>query len=59
MYATLYLHNYATDFTHLPPEQNGYHFEDDVFTEDTLNILIQISLKFVSGGPLDKKPDLV
>ena len=42
-----------------PPEQNGHHFEDDIFTEETLNILIQISLKFVPRGPSDKKPDLV
>ena len=38
-------------FRSSPPEQNGRHFADDIFKcivlEETLNILIQISLKFV------------
>ena len=50
-------------FANLPPEQNGRHFADNtfkcLFMDEALNILIQISLKFIPRGPLEKKPDLV
>ena len=48
--------------THLPPpEQNGHHFAGDTLKCISLNenfcILIKISLKFVSKGPIDNNPD--
>ena len=39
-----------------PPGQNGCHFADDIFMNETFCILIQISLKFV---PIDNKSVLV
>ena len=46
-----------------PPGQNGRHFADDIFKciflNENLCILIQISLKFVSKGPIDNKWALV
>ena len=47
-----------------PPEQNGCHFAYYTFkciymTEFFFFILIQISQKFVSKDPIDKKPALV
>ena len=46
-----------------PPGQNGWHFTDDIFKRISVNekfcILIKISLKFVSKGPIDYNPALV
>ena len=46
-----------------PPGQHGRHFPDDIFRcifmNDTLYILIKISLKFVPNGPIDNIPALV
>ena len=40
-----------------PPGQNGRHFADDIFKriflDEKFAILIKISLKFVSKGPID------
>ena len=48
--------------THLPPGQDGRHFADDIFkcvsVNETLCILIKISLKFVPDGPVDNNPAL-
>ena len=45
--------------THLPPGQNDHHFADDIlnniFLNESVGISIQISLKFVSKGPIDNK----
>ena len=45
------------------PGQNGRHFADDIFRSIFMNekfcILIKISLKFVSKGPIDNNPSLV
>ena len=47
----------------LRPRQNGRHFADDVFKCIFLNenvwILLKISLKFVSKGPINNIPALV
>ena len=47
----------------LRPRQNGRHFTDDIFKRIFLNenvwILIKISLKFVSEGPINKISALV
>ena len=47
----------------LTPRQNGCHFPDDIFKGIFLNgkvwVLIQISLKFVSRGPINNIPTLV
>ena len=45
-----------------PPEQNGRHSADDIFKCISMKnpcILIRISLKFVSKGPINNKPELV
>ena len=46
-----------------PPRQNGRHFTDDIFKWNFVNekfdILIWISLKFVSYGPIENKSALV
>ena len=46
-----------------PPGQNGRHFADDIFrcifVNEKFCILIKISLKFVSEGPIDNNPALV
>ena len=53
----------TSHFTHLPPGQNGHHFEDGIFTHIVVNdqfcILIIKSLKFVPKGPIDNNPALV
>ena len=45
------------------PGQSGRHFADDIFkyifVKEKLSILIRISLKFVTTGPIDNKPALV
>ena len=50
-------------FNTLRPEQNGRHFPDDIFKCIFLNanvwMLIKISLKFVSKGPINNIPALV
>ena len=47
-------------FNTLRPRQNGRHFTDNNFKTIFLNenccMLIQISLKYVSSGPVDNKP---
>ena len=49
--------------THLPPEQNGHNFPDDIFkcifVNEKLGILIKISLKFLPKGPINNNPALV
>ena len=51
------------ELTHLSPGQNGRHFADDIFKcifmNEKFGILIPISLKFVSKGPIDNKSSLV
>ena len=46
-----------------PPGQSGRHFADDIlkciFMNEKLYILIQISLKFAPGGPIDNTTALV
>ena len=43
-----------------PPRQNGRHFADNIFRSIFMNekfwILIKISLKFVSQGPIENNP---
>ena len=43
----------------LRPEQNGCYFADDIFIciflNENFHILMQILLKFLSKGPIDKK----
>ena len=50
-------------FNSSPPGQNGRHFTDDIsrciFVNEKFCILIEISLKFVSKGPIDNNPALV
>ena len=47
----------------LRPRQNGRHFPDDlskcIFLTENVWILIRISLKFVSKGPINNNPALV
>ena len=47
----------------LRPKQNGHHFADNIlkciFLNETLGILIKISLKFVPEDPIDNKSPLV
>ena len=50
--------------THLPLEQNGHHFADNIFLYIFLNgrfciVLIKISLTFVPNCPIDNNPVLV
>ena len=59
-------HNQWTPFTNLnssSPEQNGRHFEDDIFKyiflKEKVRFLAKISLKFVPKGPIDDSPALV
>ena len=50
-------------FNTLRPRQNGRHFADDtfkrIFLNENVRISITISLKFVSGGPINNIPALV
>ena len=50
-------------FRILRPRQNGRHFADDtskrIFVNENVRILIEISLKFVSKGPIKNIPSLV
>ena len=50
-------------FNSLRPKQNGRHFADDIFKciflNDNIWISINISLKFVSKGPINNIPALV
>ena len=52
-----------TTLTKLKPRQNGRHFPDDIFKWIFLNenkwISINVSLKFVQGGPINNIPTLV
>ena len=52
-----------TEINSSPPGQNGCHFPDDIFNCIFMNekfcIFIQISLNFVSKGPIDNIPALV
>ena len=54
---------YCSDFNTLRPRQNGRHFTDDIFKCIFLNesvwILIQISLTFVPKEPMDNIPALI
>ena len=60
---TIYQESLILIFNSCPPGQNGRHFTDDVFKyiflNDMFNISIQISLKFVPKGPIDKYSALV
>ena len=55
-------HGYAFRFTTLRPTRNEQHFADDIFKRIFFNenvwILIIISLKFVSNGPINIIPAL-
>ena len=46
----------------ISPGQNGRHFADDIFKyicmNESVSILIKISLKFVAKGPIDINPVL-
>ena len=50
-------------FNTLRPRQNGRHFPDDIFKwicmNETVWILINISLKFVPRGPINNIPTLI
>ena len=47
----------------LRPRQNGCHFADDIFKciflNENVSIVIKISLKFISKGPINNIPSLV
>ena len=47
----------------LRPRQNGRRFADDtfkrIFLNENVRILIKISLKFVTNGPINNNPALV
>ena len=51
------------ELTHLPPGQNSRRFPDGIFKcifmNETVSILIQISLKFVPKGLFHEKPACV
>ena len=55
--------NSKTPLAHLPSEQNGCHFPDDlfisIFVNENVCILIKMSLKFVPDGLINNKPALV
>ena len=58
-----YAINFIFRFNTLRPRENGRHFADYIFKfiflyEDWF-ILIQVSLKLVSNGPINNKPALV
>ena len=40
-------------FNSSPPEQNGLYFSDDIFVNEKCCILIEITLKFITKGPID------
>ena len=46
----------------LRPRQNGRHFADDafnrVFVNENVRISIELSLKFVPKGPIEKYPSI-
>ena len=50
-------------FNILWPEQNGHNFADDIFKciflKENVCILIEISMKFVPGSPIDNKLSLI
>ena len=58
-YIFIFSQNFSVceESTHLPPEQNGCHFPDDIFKNIFINemfcILIRISLKFALKGPIN------
>ena len=47
----------------LRPKQNGQHFPDDIFNwiflNETIQIAIKISFKFVPRGPINNMPALI
>ena len=43
----------------LRPRQNGCHFPDNIFLNENVWLLINISLKFVPKGPINNIPALV
>ena len=55
--------HYSLQINSFPPWQNDCHFVDDIieciFTNEKFRILIQISLKFVPKGPINRKSALV
>ena len=55
-------HLYLT-FNSSPRGQNGHHLTDDIliciFVNETFCILIKLSLKLASRGPIDNNPALV
>ena len=55
--------NGQKDFNTLKMRQNGHHFADQplkrIFLNETVVILIRISLKFVPKGPIKNIPALV
>ena len=60
------LYKYVSSFrwiNSLRPRQNGSHFPDDtfkhIFSNENVRISIEISLKFVPKGPINKCPSLV
>ena len=55
--------HFSGTFNSLGPRQNGHHFPDDTFKcillYENVRIAIEISLKFVSKGPINNCPSLV
>ena len=58
-----YLAQLITLINRLRPRQNGHHFPDDIFKwiflNENVSISMDISLKFVSNGPINNIPSLV
>ena len=56
-------HRYRHKLNSSPPGQNGRHLADQIFrcifVNEKFCILIEISMKFVSNGPIDNNPALV
>ena len=56
-------HTSEVELTHWGPRQNGRHFADDtykyIFFNETVIILVEISLKFLPKGPINNIPALV
>ena len=50
--------NSRDSYSTLSPRQNGRHFADGIILNENVGISIEISVKFVSKGPIDNIPAL-